>query len=110
MSDKKIIEKLLKIASNQQKIIEKLAQAIQPTVVDPLALYLKKGLAQVAGLNMGLNDVNVLEVDKTPEGTYMMHITGVPVPKRQNFVQVMMKQLTTQKPELEGKVGYIFAD
>ena len=108
-TDKKIIEKLLKIASNQQKVIEKLAQMIQPEpAMDLNALYLKKSLAQVVGLNMGLNNVTVPEVETLSDGRYTVHIAGVPGNKRNHFGEMLMTQLKLQKPELANKITYLF--
>lgn len=115
MSDKEtqVIQKLIKIMSNQQKILSKLAQA-----QDPAIQYLRD-TAQVAGVNSQPPMSVIANVttnpgsqqgDVTIEQTYTASITGVPEDNRakQSFMDTFKRQIKTQKPELDGRVSIIF--
>lgn len=116
-----IIRKLISVVSNQQRILTKLAQAME----DPNSQYLK-GAAQQAAANTGFTatDVQVLKnsgVSGTVPGSsnlintednYLVHFKGAPKDNkmRQKFVNVFKTQIRTQKPELEAKVSITFDD
>jgi hypothetical protein len=121
-----ILAKLLKIAENQQKIIAKLAQTVAenpsgsvsaPPQQDPNIEYIMSGIP-VAAANSGINNVVVMKVDKHPSApsdsggvmaeTYMAHIKANPGKYGDAFKQTWEKQLATQKPDLVGRVGFIF--
>lgn len=121
-----ILAKLLKIAKNQQKIITKLAQTVaenpsgdmsQAPQQDPNIEYLI-GAIPVAAVNAGINNVVVTKVDKHPSApassggtmaeTYLAHIKANPGKHGEAFKQTWEKQLATQKPDLVGRVGFIF--
>ena len=117
MSDKEtqVIQKLIKIMSNQQKILNKLAQQQQ----DPLIEYLRSA-AQVAGANSQppmsvLADVTVnagFQHDNvSAPSTYTASVKGVPEDNKakQSFMDTFKRQIKTQKPELDGRVSIIFA-
>lgn len=115
---------LLKIAERQQHIIEKLAQTVaenpapKPGGTDPNVEFLMRAIP-VAAANAGINNVIVTKVDTHPTvssgggatmaTTYMVHMTGVPAKMGDTFKKVWDTQLSTQKPELVGKVGFVFA-
>lgn len=125
-NEKHILAKLLKIAQNQQKIITKLAQTIAenpsgnvstPPQQDPNIEYIMSGIP-VAAVNAGITNVVVTKVDKHPSAssdsgatmneTYMAHIQANPGKHGEAFKQIWEKQLATQKPDLVGRVGFIF--
>jgi len=109
MNSKAILQKLLDIASKQQKVLTKLAQAAQ----DPNIEYLRQG-AQVAAANSGFN---ATEVNVTPlaasSGTgfsdnlvnidpgYIVTVAGSPPDNklRQKFIDTFKNQCRVQKPD-----------
>jgi hypothetical protein len=115
MSDKEtqVIQKLIKIMSNQQKILTKLAQQ-----QDPHIQYLREA-AQVAGANSQppmsvIADVTVnpgFQHDNVsaPE-TYTTKVSGVPEDNKakQSFMDTFKRQIKSQKPDLDGRVSIIF--
>ena len=104
MSEKLILDKLIKIANNQQKILAKLAQA-----VDPNLDYLKRA-AQVAALNSGFSVTNV-EVSGT-SAKYNIIVSGAPKDNktRQKFLDTLIKQVNSQKPELANVLAISLKD
>jgi hypothetical protein len=115
MSDKetKVIQKLIKILGNQQRILTKLAQA-----QDPAIQYLREA-AQVAGANSQPPMSVIANVTANPgsqegnvtvEGSYTASITGVPEDNKakQSFMDTFKRQIKAQKPELDGRVSIIF--
>jgi hypothetical protein len=64
MDSKKILEKLFKIASNQQKIIERLAQEVQP---DADKVWLQQ-VAEMAAMNLNTGIAHTVSVTATPPG------------------------------------------
>jgi hypothetical protein len=124
MDSKKIITKLIKIANNQQKIIEKLAQQ----VADPNVEYLRRAVQQACansgfkartfnvtttGGGSGTPDLNH-PVTTTPIG-YIVSMEGSPKDNalRQHFVDVLKKQVSTQKadqPDLVDNLTVLFQD
>lgn len=115
MNDKEklIIGKLLKIAENQQKILQRLAQT---QVHDPIIDYINNRLIAVVAANMGIPNVlaNTTKQEGTPPAassngifnpqqpsTYVSNITGVPTDKQQAFSKATMAQLNAQKPEVK---------
>ena len=114
MNDKEklIIGKLLKIAENQQKILQRLAQT---QVHDPIIDYINNRLIAVVAANMHIP--NVLANTTKQEGAgpmagsnmdyspklpdqYYSHITGVPLQQQSAFSKATMTQLKMQKPEV----------
>lgn len=105
MSDKEelIISKLVKIASNQQKILQKLAQQQDPNIA-----YLKSA-AQITAPNSGFNASSVEVMPKPGSGSdpsvqvaggYTIRVGGAP-PKediRQKFIRQLQNMVATQKP------------
>ncbi len=107
MSDKEtqILSTLLKIASNQQKILTKLAQAQDPNVA-----YLKSA-AQITAGNSGFNATNV-EVTANPGGPgsepgvqtaagYTVKVSGAPPQNevREKFIRQLKAMVASQKPD-----------
>lgn len=129
--EEQILTKLLKIAGNHQKVIEKLAQTVAENpsgdlavpgpspVQDPQIEYLMRAIP-VAAANVGINNVVVMRVDKHPsapsdsgvtmEDTYVAQIKGIHGKLGDIFKQAWDKQLAAQKPDLVGRVGFFFAN
>lgn len=122
--EKLILSKLLKIAENQQKILQKLAQVAPPEEKrDENIDYITHQLVPITASNLGLQGVTaVVDVlPSTPSGgsatgsfveeqphTYYAKISGVPKPKEKIFADAMVRQLTAQKPELVKIFSYSF--
>jgi hypothetical protein len=119
--EKVIITKLLKIASKQQKVIHKLAQA-QPLAqvgFDPNEEYLKNAISAAAA-NAGVKTPISAFVRSTAgsqndttkvEGTYTVMVSGMDQADnnlKQNFMNIYKAQIKSQKPELDGKVSVLF--
>lgn len=116
--EKLIIERLLALATKQQKVLTKLAQAnMQQNETEANKGYLKQTW-QVACLNSGVPG-HTPTVEFTPgntsadgvtvEGNYM--VTGeVPAAQREKFDRTFKAQIAAQKPDLDGKVSVIFKD
>jgi hypothetical protein len=78
------------------------------------------GAIPVAATNVGINNVVVVSVEKQPgaqsnsgaimDNSYMAQIKGIPVKQSNSFKQEWDKQLTAQKPDLVGHVGFYFID
>lgn len=102
--EKIILSKLLKIASNQQKILERLAQGQDPNVA-----YLKSA-AQITAANSGFNASQV-DVTATPGsetgagvqvmGGYTVKVSGAPQDNvtREKFIRQLKTMVSTQKPD-----------
>lgn len=118
--DALIIQKLFKIAKNQQKILEKLAQSTNLTVK-----YLKDA-AGVAALNTGIvaNNIEVTtsqgmsgttsgsnQLISVPE-SYIISFKGAPKNSkiRQKFIDTLAVQIQAQKPEISGHYSIQFED
>ena len=118
-----IIQKLIKIVANQQKILRKLAQIEPPTEKrDENIDYITHNLVPIVASNLGLKGISVA-VD-TPSGvpgggdaggyvapqpgTYRALISGVPKNREQQFADAMIKQINAQKPELAKIFNYSF--
>lgn len=117
MNQKLIISKLLKLAGDQQKVIQKLAQLVQ-NVQDPNVAYLQRAW-QTATVNSGVPQVSTPEVTTNPGstqgnvqvgGTYTINATGIPQNNtlRQKLIDTFKTQVKTQKPDLDGKVSIMF--
>jgi hypothetical protein len=117
MNEKQALDLLIKIATKQQQIIEKLAQTTnsisdedrpwylpKPPETDPVVVYLMKYIP-VAAANAGISGVMVTNVDIT--NNYVAHVKGIPPKLGGLFRKVWDKQLATQKPELVGRVSLI---
>jgi hypothetical protein len=108
-----ILQKLLKVAENQQKAIRKLAQTnlSTPDKNGHIAMidYINNGLIAVVAANSGLSGVHS-EVKVNPDDTFMAYITGVPAKRREAFGRVLAAQIKAQKPELDGKFSYFFQE
>src|SRR5271163_3828340 len=114
MSDREmqVIQKLISIFGNQQKILTKLAQA-QDTLIEYLV-----GAARVAGMNLSPStsvqaDVSVIPgsgKDDVTETKYAAKISGLPHDNKikTSFMNNFKAQINAQKPELNGKVDIIF--
>lgn len=120
MSNKEtlLIKKLFKIALNQQKILEKLAQQQDANIE-----YLKRA-AEVAASNSGLTGGSFYIAAKpggtvtTPSGGqaqtatgYMVTVSGAIKDNRirQKFMDTLKAQVNAQKPEL-ANLSIMFAD
>lgn len=112
--DKLIISKLVKLARNQQKILEKLAQMTP----DPNIEYLKNAWT-TAAVNSGVTTVATPEVEFTPGKdqdnvqigeTYTIYADGIPSDNelRKKLMDTFKTQVKSQKPDLDGKLGIIF--
>lgn len=124
MNSKKVLEQLVKIANNQQAIINKLAAYTDPgkshgaPQIDPNIAYLK-GAAQVSASNSGFNatDVNVEHFGAAShdnvieKGNYVVKVSGAPQNNqiRQKFLTTFKTQVQTQKPELSDNLSVILA-
>lgn len=115
--DLSILQRLVKIARNQQKIIERLAQAAGDQE------YLVR-TAQVAAANSGLQASNfsvtfqkgsteppVDGITTKIAGTWTVTLSGASKDNklRQKFMDTLKTQVATQKPDF-GPVSIIFAD
>ena len=117
MDYKKAIEALIKITANQQKIIEKLAQAPAANLQDPNVKYLQQAF-QVAALNSGIAQIStptvVLNAGSTVgnvkvDATYTITVAGIPSAMRQKVLDTFKRQVKTQHPALDGKTSVVFA-
>lgn len=119
MNNKDILNKLLTIASNQQKILSKIAQLSNKASPEEAYLY---RATQQAGANIGLTLTKV-NVSSSPESTlsgtpstitipksYSVHVGGVPKDKRQKFNDTLRNQVNAQKPELGKSLSIFFDD
>jgi Fic family protein len=110
MNEKLIITKLLKIAANQQKIMQRLAQLQQQ---DPNITYLKRAV-QVTAANTGFNATQVdviaspgTDGTKSPasniitEPGYTVKLAGAPVRNevREKFIRQLKAMIAAQKPD-----------
>jgi hypothetical protein len=115
--EQKIISKLFAIAEKQQKILMKLAQ-VQSNEVEANKQFLKT-IWQQAGSNVRVPEP---EVTYTPGSNDEANghaivtsdnytVTGeVPEDFRPQFLEVFKNTISSQKPELDGKVSTIFKD
>jgi hypothetical protein len=97
-----IIAKLVRIANNQQKIIQKLAQQ-----ADPLVAYLNRAASTAIANSSGHGTVSV---NADGSGNYTVQISGSPEDNavKQNLIDQFYKMIESQKPELVGKVNLLF--
>lgn len=119
-----IIQKLIKIVANQQKILRKLAQIEPPTEKrDENIDYITHNLVPIVASNLGLKGVSAV-VDVLPSvpsggfgsggfveeqpSTYRAKISGVPKEKEKQFADAMVRQINAQKPELAKIFSYSF--
>lgn len=107
--EKLIIQQLLKIANNQQKMLIKLAQ----TVEDPMLAYLRRAGTEAAG-NSGLPIASIW-VSPSGNGSYTVTVNGAAKGNivRQKYIDTLKRQISTQKPdqpELSNNLAIIFAD
>lgn len=101
MNEKLVIKQLLKIATKQQEIIAKLAQAQDPNVE-----YLRR-VAVVAGANLNVNvtESHVVPLEGGNTGTsalpngYTLHVKGVPSNLREKYIATVKAQVKAQKPD-----------
>lgn len=116
-----VIRKLLRIASNQQKILAKLAQVVAEDYSDYL-----KGVAQVAAANAGFQatDVHVTRTEGHTGSTagstdtvvvepgYIVTVKGAPKDNatREKYLNTFKTQVKTQKPGLEANLSIILED
>lgn len=94
--EKIILSKLLKIASNQQKILERLTQEQDPNIV-----YLKSA-AQITAANNGFNASQVdVTADIQVMGGYTVKVAGAPKDNvtREKFIRQLKTMVSTQKPD-----------
>lgn len=122
--EKLILSKLLKIAENQQKILERLAQTAPPDERrDENIDHITHNLVPIVASNLGLQGVTVtVDIQPgVPSGgsatgsfvaeqphTYYAKISGVPKPKEKQFADSMVKMIQLQKPELAKMFSYTF--
>jgi uncharacterized protein YdhG (YjbR/CyaY superfamily) len=116
MNQNKIIEKLVKIAETQQKVLAKLAQKTDPKVQENISLLQRAW--QSAALNSGVTQVQTPNVSYNPskqvddtilEDSYI--VSGkIPADKRNAMDTNIHKQVKLQKPELAEKVSFIYED
>lgn len=121
MNEKEIINRLIKIAVKQQKIIKKLAQ-MNPSMDAEIKSYLKRSfpaaIANAGGsiefgnitvdLMPGKESGNVLE----PE-TYVVKINlinKIDNMTKQKIIDNYKQQIKSQKPELDGRVSIVFTE
>lgn len=114
-TNKEIINKLVKIAIKQQKILTKLAQMAQETINNKSYL---KNVWQTAGLNSGISVMSSPHVEYVP-GELSNNITtsgsytvsgSIPTNQRERFSKTFKAQIAAQKPELDGTINLIFND
>lgn len=97
-----IIAKLIKIAENQQKIIQKLAQE-----VDPMVAYLGRAAA-TAIANAMTSGSPTVNADGSGNYTVIMANTPEDNEIRTKVKDQFYRMIETQKPELTGKVNLQF--
>lgn len=104
MDEKAVLEKLVKIAVNQQKIIRRLAQ-----LTDDNVAYLQRA-AQVAAVNSGIKELTIpkdVAVTLGQDGIYSVNAT-VPAGTQQDaittFIRQFKSQIASQKPDLANRV------
>lgn len=117
MNEKEILSKLLKIATNQQKIIQRLAQQQDPNVT-----YLRSA-ANITAMNSGFNPTEIT-VTANPGGAgsdpsvqlgsgYTVKISGAPNKSevRDLFTRQLKAMVASQKPDQAGlqNLSVIFA-
>lgn len=122
-----ILQKLVKIAVNKQRILEKLAEK---KVADPETIdYINNRLIAVVAANLGLANVKSQvtynpppdpmvvtspgdpgKVSTQESDKYYADIFGVPANKRESFAKAIGAQLQSQKPELLGRFSYWFKE
>jgi hypothetical protein len=116
--DASIIQRLVKIAKTQQKILVLLAQSNEDKE------YLVRA-AQTAAANTGFNASGVVVTyqggSQTPpgpdgitvksEGSWMVSLSGAPKDNklRQKYIDTLKRQVAAQKPDF-GPVSIMFAD
>jgi hypothetical protein len=114
MNEKRALDLLIKIATKQQNIIEKIAEKLS-TANDPMMSYLVTAIPNAAVL-AGLHNATVTRIEPKPsvktdagvqEGGYMVTISGIPANMGQKFKEVWDSFLAANKPELVGKVSFI---
>lgn len=129
-NEKAIIEKLLVIATKQQKVIHKLAQddtvryqsareRHSPGNLDPNISYLK-GVVDAAAPNAGVTTPVGADVKANAgsqeggariEATYSVSVRGLDQADektKENFLKVYKNQIKAQRPALDGKVSIFF--
>lgn len=117
--DQLILEKLLKLAEKQQKVLTKLAQAVQEDI-EANKQWLSSAW-NIAAVNSGVVGSSPESIEYVPGGTdpnkpnvtisSTYTVTGVvPVNAREQFKRNFERHIATAKPELDGRVGMIFKD
>jgi hypothetical protein len=121
MNEKEIITKLLAIATKQQKVIHRLAQAAPLAMVgsDPNEDYLRRAV-DAAATNAGVKtpvsafvkaNASSQAGATTTEATYTVMVSGmsqVDNALKQKFIDTYKNQIKSQKPDLDGKVSVLF--
>lgn len=109
MHNKIILNKLIKIAKNQQKILQKLSEHIEPLPpVDPNIAFIQLAW-QVAAVNSGVVQVATPKVSKSEsDATYKLHASNIPEKLKDMVLGAFKKQIQIQKPELTDKVSFKF--
>jgi len=122
-----ILQKLVKIAADKQKILQKLAEK---KMADPEIInYINNGLIAVVAANLGLQGVtSTVTYSQAPDpmvvtgpddpdtissqgsDKYFADIFKVPANKRESFAKAIGDQLQNQKPELLGRFSYWFKE
>lgn len=111
-----VIEKLFTIASKQQKTIVTLAQLNQGA--DPETIFYLKSAWQTSALNSGVTAVSTPnvsfsgggQVDNVTVGEKYTVSGEIPAQFREKMLQAFKTQISSQKPDLDGKVSTIFND
>lgn len=102
--EKKIIAKLYAIAQKQQKVIQGLVKQAQSAELD--TAYLNR-LVTLVSANAG---VPGMQASISPQnGTYVVTLKGLSNNQlKQSVVDNFNKAITLQRPDLDGKVDFIF--
>lgn len=119
-NEKELLVQLFKLATKQQKIIERLAQDQK---AEENIQYLTRA-CQTAAANCGftatdvhashsgagaVNGPNTSSIT-TVEETYTVSLSGAPKEVREKFVVTFKAQVQAQKPDLANKLSIIFND
>lgn len=110
MNEKVIIEKLYKLAEKQQKVLIRLAEALEEDIEATKAWIVSAW--QTAELNSGILGIPPESVEYTEATTPTSYtVTGViPKKERLKFKENFERQVAAQKPELDERIGMMFKD
>ena len=116
MDSKKVIEKLFSIASKQQQMIMKLAQAQDPNVAylqqtaEVAAMNLNTGLPISIQVSLGSAGTAPDEAGVSTSPNYVIRVGGLKNDKQKmEFKSNLDRTLAIQKPELSAGISVIYS-